>query len=337
MLPWLVATLAVAALVIVLILLRRPATDPALMRELGDLRARLDALAGQQQGIPQTVASLTESVSRQLQQSGTAVGEVRDRLGQLTAATERLEAVGQQVAEVQELLRVPRLRGTLGEVWLEELLKQVFPAALFSMQYAFPSGERVDAVLRIGDRLLPVDAKFPLEAFQRMLATEGEAAERERRSFANSLKKRIDEIADRYIHPEAGTFEFALMYLPSEAIYHECVIRGERAGEVGGVIGYAMERRVIPVSPQTFYAYLTTILHGLRGLRVEARSREILSALGALGQDLDRLAEVYGTLGTHLNNAVRKHQEGEEARRILADRVRGLGTGGARSDPAGPV
>jgi DNA recombination protein RmuC len=334
MLPWLLAIACAAALVVAIALLRRrPATDPALMRELGELRARLDALAGQQQAIPQTVASLTESVSRQLQQSGTAVGEVRDRLGHLAAATERLQAVGQQVAEVQELLRVPKLRGTLGEVWLEELLRQVFPASQFTMQYTFPSGERVDAVVRVGDRLLPVDAKFPLEAFQRMLAAEGDAAGRERRAFARSLRARIDEIADRYIRPDAGTFEFALMYLPSEAIYHECVIRGEGGDDGAGVIAHAMDRRVIPVSPQTFYAYLSSILHGLKGLRVEARAREILAGLGALRQDLDRLGDAYGTLGTHLGHALRKHQEGDDVRRAIGDRVTRLtGEGDGAAD-----
>ena len=333
--PWLIGALIGLAIAILILLARRPtAADPALARELGELRARLDLLTGAQQGIPQTVASLTESVSRQLQQSGTAVDDVRERLGRLVTATERLEEVGRQVAGVQELLRVPRLRGTLGEVWLEELLRDVFPAGQFTMQYTFPSGERVDAALRIGDRILPVDAKFPLEAFQRMIAAEGEAAERERRSFRRSLRARIDEIADKYIKPEAGTFEFALMYLPSEAIYHECVIRGEHPGEDDSVIGHAMSRRVVPVSPQTFYAYLSAILHGLNGLRVEARSREILAQLGGLRGALEQFGTAYATLGNHLGNAARKYEEGEQARRDLAVRFDHL-TRGSGPDTKG--
>ena len=332
--PWLAGALIGLAIAILIFLLRRPAeADPTLVRALAELRARLDLLTGAQQGIPQTVASLTESVSRQLQQSGTAVDDVRDRLGRLVTATERLEEVGRQVAGVQELLRVPRLRGTLGEVWLEELLRDVFPAGQFTMQYTFPSGERVDAAVKVGDRILPVDAKFPLEAFQRMIAAEGDAAERERRAFRRSLRTRIDEIADKYVKPEAGTFEFALMYLPSEAIYHECVIRGEHPEDGESVIGYAMSRRVVPVSPQTFYAYLSAILHGLNGLRVEARSREILAELGGLRGALERFANAYATLGGHLGNATKKYEEGEQARRDLAGRFDQLTRGSSLTAP----
>ncbi|MGH7591953.1 MAG: DNA recombination protein RmuC, partial [Gemmatimonadales bacterium] len=195
---WLAVVLSVVIAVLLILLLRRVgAPDVALARELGDLRARLDAMAAAQQTMPGTVATLTDTVSRQLEQSATAVTDLRDRIGRLTDATTRLEGVGRQVAEVQDLLRVPKLRGTLGEVWLEELLRQVFPAGQFEMQHTFRSGERVDAVLRIGGGLVPVDAKFPLEAFQRMLDADGDAAERERRAFRRSLKARIDEIADK--------------------------------------------------------------------------------------------------------------------------------------------
>src|SRR5207244_388271 len=123
------------------------------------------------------------------------LSDVRERLGALAEVTRRLEAMGASVTEVQQLLQVPKLRGTLGEIWLEELLRQILPASHYEMQHAFRSGERVDAVLTLGDRLVAVDAKFPLEACQRMLAAGGAAAERERRPFARSLRERIDEIA----------------------------------------------------------------------------------------------------------------------------------------------
>ena len=334
---WLaVALCAVIAVLLVLLVRRTDTPGAALAIELAALRARLEAMAGAQQSVPGTVATLTDTVSRQLEQSTAAVTDLRDRIGRLTDATTRLEGVGRQVAEVQDLLRVPKLRGTLGEVWLEELLRQVFPAGQFEMQHTFRSGERVDAVLRIGGALVPVDAKFPLEAFQRMQAADGDSAERERRAFRRSLKARIDEIADKYIRPDEGTFEFALMYLPSEAVYYESVVRGEALEDGRSVLGYAMERRVIPVSPHTFYAYLSAILHGLKGLRVEERSREILAELGALGQQLERFWTAYDKVGVHLGNAAKQYDETAKERERIGTRFARLSRGDEPDPPALP-
>src|SRR5207247_1824867 len=153
----------------------------------------------------------------------------------------------------------------------------------YQMRHVFRSGERVDAALKLGDRLVPVDAKFPLDACQRLLATSGAEAEREARTFARSLKERIDEIADKYIRPDEGTYDFALMYIPAENVYYEAVLRAEDPGDAKSVLGHALRRRVIPVSPHTFYAYLLVILHGLKGKRagkaegVDHRSRARLS------------------------------------------------------------
>jgi DNA recombination protein RmuC len=207
---------------------RASSSDGVLVQQqLVELRASLgtitqaqqrvpDALAAgreqQQRALSEELSTLAQLVARQLAQAQRATGQrldetsramadVRERLGQVTELAQRMEGVGRSVSEVQSLLQVPRLRGTLGEVWLEELLRQVFPASQWTMQHTFRGGERVDAVLRIGDRLVPVDAKFPLEACQRMLALDGEAAERERRIFRRSLRDRVDEIASKYIRP----------------------------------------------------------------------------------------------------------------------------------------
>src|SRR4029077_5831510 len=203
------------------------------------------------------------------------LSDVRERLAALAEVTRRLEAMGASVTEVQQLLQVPKLRGTLGEIWLEELLRQILPASHFQMQHAFRSGERVDAVLRLGDRLVAVDAKFPLEACQRMLAARGADAERERRAFARSLRERIDEIADKYIRPDEGTYEFALMYIPAENVYYESVLRDQDPEDGNSILSHAMARKVVPVSPHTFYAYLLVILHGLKGMKFELRAKEI--------------------------------------------------------------
>src|SRR6266545_5716878 len=246
--------------------------------------------------------------------------DVRERLGALSEATKRLETVATTVTEVQQLLQVPKLRGTIGEVWLEELLRQILPASHYEMQHAFKSGERVDAALRLGDRLVAVDAKFPLEACQRMLAADGAEAERERRAFARSLKDRIDEIADKYIRPDEGTYEFALMYIPAENVYYEAVLRAEDPEDRKSVLGHAMRRRVIPVSPHTFYAYLLVILHGLKGLQVERQAREIAERLAGLRQQFEAFWTAFDTLGAHLGNAQKRYEESARQAGRVRDR-----------------
>ena len=327
----------VLALLVVLVL-RRPAGGaevPLLQQQLVEVRGRLEVLAAAQQDLPRALADGRAAQAQADGEQLRTLADLRDRLAQLLEATRRVESVGATVAEVQALLKVPKLRGTLGETWLEELLRQVLPAPLFTMQYAFRSGERVDAVIRIGDRLVPVDAKFPLEACQRMLAAEGEAAVRERREFRRSLRARVDEIAARYIRPDEGTYEFALMYVPAENVYYEAVVRGEDLADDASVVGYALERKVIPVSPNTFYAYLAAVLHGLRGLEVEARAREILEALGGLAQDFAKFQRAHELVGSHLANAVRQYDEAARvSERIVErfDRLREAGGGKAIGD-----
>src|SRR5690349_1663955 len=252
------------------------------------------------------------------------LSDVRERLGALAEVTRRLEAMGASVTEVQQLLQVPKLRGTLGEIWLEELLRQILPSSHYEMQHAFRSGERVDAVLKLGDRLVAVDAKFPLEACQRMLAAAGAEAERERRAFARSLRERIDEIADKYIRPDEGTYEFALMYIPAENVYYEAVLRAEDPEDAKSVLGHAMRRRVIPVSPHTFYAYLLVILHGLKGMQVERQAREIQERLGGLRQQFDAFWAAFETVGAHLGNAQKKFEESERHAGRVQDRLEAI-------------
>jgi DNA recombination protein RmuC len=310
-----VAILILVAL-LVAVLLRRPGGERAaglIQQQLIELRARFDQLVAAQQEVPNALARGSAEQARVLQ-------DVRERLGQLGEVAKRLATMGETVSEVQQLLQVPKLRGTIGEVWLEELLQQILPPSHYEMQHQFRSGERVDAALKLGDRLVPVDAKFPLEACQRMLAAAGADQERERRGFTRSLKERIDEIADKYIRPDEGTYEFALMYIPAENVYYEAVMRGEDPGDGKSVLGHAMRRRVIPVSPHTFYAYLLVILHGLKGMRVERQAREIQEQLGGLWQQFDAFWTAFETVGSHLANAHKKFDESARQAARVRDR-----------------
>ena len=260
-----------------------------------------------------------------------SLSDVREQLLRLSEATTRLETIGQSVAQVEDLLKVPRLRGTLGELWLEELLRQVFPSGHYELQYGFKSGERVDAVIRFGGRIVPVDSKFPLEACQRMLSSDGDDAVRERRAFRRTLKARIDEIADKYIRPDEGTFDFALMYIPAENVYYEAMIRDEVPEDDTSVVGYSLNRKVIPVSPNTFYAYLAAILHGLRGLEVERSARDIIDALGGLKQQFGKFERSYDLVGKHLNNALKQHDETERRFGVVREQLDGIASiGGER-------
>jgi DNA recombination protein RmuC len=299
--------IVVAVVLLAVLALRR--AEPgvaAVQQQLGELRGRIEALAAAQSGLPAAVADGARA------QLG-VLGDVRDRLGDLQATTRQLEQLGRAVGEVERLLQVPKLRGTIGERWLEQLLSDLMPEGSFASQYAFRSGERVDAVIRVGGRLVPVDAKFPLEAYRRVAAAATEEErERERRAFLRSVRARVDEIADKYVRPDEGTFDFALMYVPAEGVYYDAIVR-EADGDAD-VLDYALQRRVIPVSPHTFHAYLTVVLHGLKGLEVEARAREILDGLGALRQQFDALWTAYEKVGAHLHNAARQYEESERLR-----------------------
>ncbi len=277
------------------------------------------------------------AVGRRLEETGMTIRDLRERLGQLTEITRRLEHMGQAVNGVRDLLQVPKLRGNLGELWLEEMLRQVFPEGLYETQYTFASGERVDAVIRLGTRLVPVDAKFPLESCQRMLEADGEEALRHRRAFRRAIRERIEEIADKYIRPDEATYDFALMYVPAEAVYYEAFIRDETPAGEDSALGHAMRHRVVPVSPHTFYAYLAAVLHGLRGLQLESRAGEIQAELGALRQDFDRFLQAWEKVGTHLGNARKQYREGERLAQEMQERLARVDREPTAAGPRGAV
>jgi DNA recombination protein RmuC len=232
------------------------------------------------------------------------VQEVQARMAQLDEANKRILDVGRSIATLQEILRAPKVRGGLGEFLLGDLLAQIMPAEYFALQYSFKSGERVDAVIRLSQGLVPVDAKFPLENFQKsLLAQEDGARKNSLKLFAADVKRHLEAIANKYILPHEGTCDFALMYIPAENVYYEAFIKDEVLGEGKSLREYAFEKHVIPVSPNSFYAYLHTILLGLRGLKVEESAREILRHLSGLHGQLARFQDEFRKLGKHLEQS----------------------------------
>ena len=295
--------------------------------------ALLKGLEETRRTLQQQLEGLVGAVNAQLGQSQAALGqqfegatkvfgEIRGQLGQVAEMAARMETLGQELDELQGILKAPKLRGNMGEAQLEEFLRQVLPAPFWQTQYRFADGQTVDAIIRLRDHLVPVDAKFPLESFLRLLAAEDEAARRTaRREFERSVKGRIDEIAAKYIRPGEGTYEFALMFIPAENVYYEVMVRDE--GLVSGetLLGYATARRVVPVSPNSFYAYLSTIVTGLKGMQVEARAREILEQLGTLQREFARFAEPFRVVGKHIASAHAKFEEADRLAARLGDRL----------------
>ena len=254
---------------------------------------------------------LTKTVGDKVEGSIQVFGEVRERLGELTKRTKDIEEVGKSISSLQEALRAPKFRGGFGELGLERLLVDTLPANAYDLQHKFRNGEIVDAVVRIGGNLVPIDAKFPfpLEDFERMVTEESQdEPTRLRRQFARTIKKHIDDVS-KYILPDENTFDFALMYIPAENIYYETIVRGTQPIEESDIYSYCLQKRVFPVSPNSFYAYLQAIVLGLKGLQVEKSAREILGHLGRLQSDLQDFQEDYATLGTHIGYAARKYDE----------------------------
>jgi len=260
--------------------------------------------------IGKQVQEATGQMGTRLDNAARVVGEVRQNLGELTKATERVFDVGKDIASLQEILRAPKLRGVLGELFLGDLLTQILPPTHFTLQHKFKSGEAVDAVIRLGQGLVPVDSKFPLENFKRVIAGETEEERKAaRKKFATDVKKHIDAIATKYILPDEGTFDFALMYIPAENVYYEVILKDDAFGEEKGLCAYALARRVIPVSPNSFYAYLQAIVLGLKGLRIEKSAHEIIQHLKRLEGDFQRFRDDFDVLGKHLGNTRGKYED----------------------------
>jgi DNA recombination protein RmuC len=253
-----------------------------------------------------------ESLGERLDNAARVVGSVQKSLGGLEEANRKIYEVGKDIASLQEILRAPKLRGGLGEFFLEDLLGQILPPQHFVTQHAFKSGERVDAVIKLGNSLVPVDSKFPLENFKRMLeAADDEERNRTRRQFVSDVKKHVDAIAGKYILPDEGTYDFALMYIPAENVYYETIIKDDLEGE-RNLSQYALSKRVIPVSPNSFYAYLQAIVLGLKGMKVEERAKEIIEYLSRLGGDFAKFRDDFGLLGKHLGHAQSSYQSTEK-------------------------
>lgn len=286
------------------------------------------------QELTRTLDSKLGNASQQVQTQHIEVAKImRDTAERLTKLDETNRQVlnfSDQLQNLQDILKNPKQRGVLGEYYLEETLRNVLPPNSYEMQYAFSDGVIVDAVVKVKDKLIPVDSKFSLENYERIL-NERDPAKREvlERSFKQDLKNRIDETA-KYVKPEEGTMDFAFMFIPSEAIYYDLLVNKVGAVQVNtrDLIEYAFrDKHVIIVSPTSFLAYLQTVLQGLRALQIEESAKEIRANVEKLAKHLQAYQQYMLKLGNQINTTVNTYNTAQtEFKKIDKDVVNITGT-----------
>ncbi|HWZ96706.1 MAG TPA: DNA recombination protein RmuC [Candidatus Dormibacteraeota bacterium] len=268
---------------------------------------RLDSVTKTlQDGVSQSAqiaAQSQTSMVEQLKNSQQALGDIQKQLGAVQLAGSQMSQTAQTL---QSILGGAKTRGTLGEVTLERLLEDCLPRDRYERQYRFRSGEIADAVIHLRDLMLPIDSKFPLDAYRR-IAEEGEEA---RRAFATAVKNHADVISKKYVLPDEGTLPVALMFVPSETVYYELLMTSDAKSLP--LDEYCRTKNVVAVSPNTLYAHLQVILMGLRGMQVEENAKHLQASLAGLHLQLEKFSEPFGKIGTHLKNAAQSYTESEK-------------------------
>jgi DNA recombination protein RmuC len=323
-----------AALVLVALLWRSRGASVLLTRVLADTAAARQAsetvdhrfedlrrsVEERVRGVERSLTEGQRSLADHLGESGRLLQDVGEKMGRIYEASQKIEKLAGDVTRLEELLKPPKLRGTLGETFLEQTLSQVLPQRCWQMQYGFGDAV-VDAAIFVGDRVVAVDSKFPLENYRRSRDA-GDEAERRRtlREFGADVRRHVDAIRAKYIRPEAGTCDFALMYVPAEAVYSEIAAEGDEPS----LADYAVERRVIPVSPRLFYAYLATVAIGMRGVELQQSAHEIGERLAELARLWEKVEEPFAKLGGHLSNTQKQYELATRALDRFAARLDGI-------------
>ena len=249
-----------------------------------------EALIKNNEQITTSLFTNTQAVNQRLDKAAEVILGVQKNIGEMSE-------IGRSMKDLQEILKSPKLRGNIGEQGLKDLLSQMLPKQSFHLQYAFKSGGVVDAAIVTGGGIIPIDSKFPMENFRKMNSNidekEKKLAEKE---FVSDVKKHIDSISSKYILTNEGTIDFALMYIPSENVYYEI------ANNLS-LYEYSSRKRVLPVSPMTFYAFLRSILIGFEGQKISQQAHKILANLRSIQKEYSKVGETLDTLQKHINNS----------------------------------
>jgi DNA recombination protein RmuC len=268
----------------------RPTDDASLkvmMEWMRDIKQGTDITRDQ---VQKNINETNKSINERLDKAATVIGALQGKLGEMSQ-------IGPDIRRLSEVLAGSKSRGNFGEEMLEGMLTQVLPRSSYQSQYKFKSGEIVDVVIRVGEKLLPIDSKFSMENFRLYKeAREDDAAENLKKAFLRDIRKRIDEIHKKYILPQEGTFDFALMYIQSEGVFSEAL-------EDAATLDYARNKKVYFVSPNTLYHHLQIVLLSLRGQQVNAAAEQILRMVAGIKQESDKFGRNLGILSSHIKNA----------------------------------
>lgn len=299
-----------------------------LFQHIRDLSKTIDTkIESQSRQVNESLRTQFESVQAQQSQSHKLIREVTEGLTKLDETNRQVVSFADQLQHLQDILKNPKQRGVLGEYYLETLLKNVLPPGSYQMQYPFADGSIVDAAVFVSGKIIPIDSKFSLENYNRIVEEKNEAErEKHEKTFVNDLKNRIAETS-KYIKPENGTVDFAFMFIPHEAIYYDLLIN--RVGAIRGeetenlIQRAASKYRVIIVSPTSFLAYLQTVLQGLKALKIEETAKDIIKRVDELGKHIKSYDEYYKKLGISLGTVISHYNSGsKELKKIDKDVLR---------------
>lgn len=251
--------------------------------------------------IKQSTDKTRETMDQRIHETNKAINERLDGaarvIGALSKELGQMSQIGPDIRRLSETLASPKMRGNFGEEILENMLREVLPASGFQIQYKFKNGETVDAIVMVGRTILPIDSKFSMENFRQYKeAKDDETAETIKKAFLRDVKKRVDEIAKKYILPQEGTFDFALMFVPSEGVYQEILPASD-------IMEYCRNKKVLPVSPNSLFVYLQNIIVSLRGQQINEAAKEIMKMVAGIKQESEKFGRNLEVLGKHVVNA----------------------------------
>jgi len=296
---------------------------------------RRPAAAGLEQAIANHMRNLSEIIDRRMQDNMRAIGEseksvraVVSGLGKLEHATAALQKTNEEISSFQNMLKAPKVRGSFGEVLLSNLLSDILPHDRYKLQYTFPSNHNIaDAIIRLQDgHIVAIDAKFPLMNFSK-IHENPTLSEPYKKAFIRDIKKHISDISSKYINPQEKTLDYAFMYIPIEGVYYEAFVHD------GDLWQYSLQHKVIPVSPNSFLAYLQTILIGLRGMKIEQQAKDILQYLSQVRHDMTLFAKDFTMIGSHLNNAKNRYDDSTRRLDKLSNRLDQISDGEQKETP----
>jgi DNA recombination protein RmuC len=344
---WVVAGIAALAIIAALVrsASRRSEEQLSAVRQemQNSLASQSQSMSAQMNHLVQTMTQQLGQVRHEVQSGVASTGQLatdaqREVADRLRSSTEALVQMSQKIGEMhqtsqdlskttstlQSILSGTRTRGALGETMLDGLLADALPQSAYTMQHRFAStGAIVDAIVRSGERVLCIDSKFPLEAYRRFVE-EGEDA---RRDFSVAVRKHVDSIAEKYILPDEHTFDYALMYVPSEGVYYELLMT--EVAKYGKLEEYCRAKRVFPVSPNAFCAFLSAIAMSLQGQKIEENARHLLAGLAGVKKQMETFGEVYERLGTHLRHAQQSYEDADSKLNRAQNSLEQMSQGGS--------